>query len=243
MSGRPTSPQVYALAFETSGRDGSIALGLGGRILDVRHFSGPRKHAVEFLPSIAGLCRAHRVAPCDIAHVFVSQGPGSFTGLRIGTTAARMLALANRAELVGVPTLNVIAENAVDVPEPPERAAVLLDAKRGRVYAAAFVRIDGTYQPETEPIEADPRIFLAERHPDCAVLGEGVLYHREAVAAAGRPVLPEALYPPRAETVYRLGHRLAVAGKFTPPRTLVPTYVRPPEAEEKWEEKIRSGGR
>ncbi len=228
------------LALETSSALGEVALGRGDSVLDVRTLSGPRRHAVEFLPTVAAICDAHAVKPASIRRIYVSSGPGSFTGLRIGVTAARMIGLANGAGIAAVPTLEVIAQNALGADAPPERAVVVLDAKRGRVYAARFVREDGRYAPETAPIEADPSRFLADcaaRPGSCAVLGEGVLYHREVVEASGLVILPESLYPPRAEIVYRLGVARAAEGRFTDRRDLIPTYVRPPEAEEKWEER------
>jgi tRNA A37 threonylcarbamoyladenosine modification protein TsaB len=154
-----------------------------------------------------------------------------------------MLALACGSELVAVPTLEVVAQNALDVTPRAARLAVLLDAKRGRVYAAAF-RLQGDgYYAVTEPQEVDPARFLAEQRSldaSCAVMGEGVPYHDRAVAASGLMILPEELYPPRVETVYRLGLRRAEEGSLADRRSLTPTYVRPPEAEEKWRERHRS---
>jgi tRNA A37 threonylcarbamoyladenosine modification protein TsaB len=66
-------------------------------------------------------------------------------------------------------------------------------------------------------------------------LGEGVLYHREAVVASGLAILPESIYPPRAETVYRLGVERAAQGHPVAARDLIPIYIRPPEAEEVWQ--------
>ena len=89
-----------------------------------------------------------------------------------------------------------------------------------------------------DPVEADPRQFLATQaaayRGSLAVLGEGVLYHRAAVDASGLTILAEELNPPRVETVYRLGLARAKEGRFDERRTHIPTYVRPPEAEEKW---------
>ena len=227
----------YALALETSGLHGGLALGRGGRIIGTIAFGGPRRHATDFLPALQALCRAHSVSPPAVRLALVSVGPGSFTGLRIGITAARMLALANRATVVGVPTLEVIAQNAADVPDPPERLVVILDAKRQRVYAATFQRRERQYLPESDPAEVTPATFLADLDPRCAVMGDGVPCHREAVAASGLPVLPQALFAPRAETVYSLGLARLRQGEVGDRRMLVPLYVRPPEAEERWEQR------
>ncbi len=237
--------KINALAVETSGAIGSIALGTGSRILATNVFDRPRAHAVEFFPAIELLCRNHGIAPGDIHELYVSSGPGSFTGLRIGITAVRTIAFATGARIVAVPTLEVIAQNAAEADPPPETLAVILDAKRRHVYTAVFHREASNgdsgagaesfgYVPLTDPVEAEPKEFLAVQDRSCAVLGEGVLYHREAIERSGLRVLPESAYRPRAEIVYRLGRIRAAQGEFSEPRLLIPTYIRPPEAEEKW---------
>ncbi len=239
VSRAPTANEPYALAFETSGSVGSAALGHGDRIIESRCFSGPLMHARDFLPTLDAFRRAHSVPPEAIKRVYMSAGPGSFTGLRIGITAARMLALAVGAKLVGVPSLDVIARNALDLPNPPDEVAVLLDAKRGRVYAAAFRRTVGGFTRTCGPDEVDPLEFLTAQPPGCALMGSGIPRHAETVSACGLAVLPEPTWQPRAEVVYRLGHERAERGEFDDPRTLVPIYIRPPEAEEKWEQRKR----
>lgn len=239
MSGTATSPTGFALAFETSSVWGSVVLGRGGEIVGTRTFSAPRRHAVEFISIIDVLCRAGSVEPAAVEHVYVSAGPGSFTGLRIGITAARTIALATGARVVAVPSLEVVAQNAAQAPVPPEHVAVILDAKRRRVYAATFAHLGEKYVPVTEPAEVDPAEFLAKQDPSCAVLGEGVQYHQAAVDASRLTVLPDPLYRPRAETVYRLAIERAAQGRFDDPRALTPIYIRLPEAQEKWEQRQR----
>ena len=241
MTSDTPSQDAYALAFETSCAVGSVAIGRGAEVLEARTLSRPKAHAVEFLPTIKALCEAYHVEPSSIQRVYVSAGPGSFTGLRIGVTAARMIALGVDARVVAVPTLEVIAQNATEIDPPPRHVAVVLDAKRNRVYTAAFVHQDRAYMPTCAAIEADPLDFLSGQPQNCAILGEGVLYHRAAIEASARRILPEPLYRPRAETVYRLGFDRAERGEFSDRRNLVPTYIRPPEAEEVWERKQRNG--
>ena len=224
----------YELALETSGPVGGVALGLDGKLLDAQTFPGPKAHAADLLPTIDALCRGHSVTPSMLSCVYVSIGPGSFTGLRVAVAAARMLAWSIGTKLVGVPTLEVIAQNALDDVDPPDEVAVILDAKRGRVYGDAFRRRGGMFCSDGEPAEMEPGRFLASRDPRCAVLGDGILHHRQAVDAARLRILPESLCLPRAETVLRLGHDRASRGLIQDSRTLIPIYVRPPEAQEKW---------
>jgi len=224
----------YGLAIETSCTIGSVALGCAGRLLAEHTFSGPRKHAVEFLAAVDTLCREHGVEPQQIGEVYVSYGPGSFTGLRMGVTAARTIAFAQEAHLIAVPTLEVIAQNALLLPDAPEGTAVILDAKRKRVYAATFVRQEGRFTPTSQPSEVDPAGFLAGQPEGTVVLGEGVITYRQTAASSGLQIAPAELHSPRAGVVYRLGHDLARRGVIVARRDLVPLYIRPPEAEERW---------
>ena len=231
----PTRPATsYALAFETSSADGMIAIGSNRRVIATEALSGPRRHATELLPATASLCLRHGVDPQAITEVMVSIGPGSFTGLRIGVTVARMMAMSTGATIVPVPTLAVIAQNALSVSPKPPHIAVILDAKRGRVYASTFRHEGDRYVEVTAPKETDPAAFLASQPPTCAVLGEGVAYHQAAVESSGLTVLSPDSYPPQATTVLTLGWQLADNGGAVDPRDLVPTYIRLPEAEEKW---------
>lgn len=234
----PVEPNQLAnsscLALETSGAWGSVALGIGPELRATRSLAAPRQYAAEFLPTIEALCGTADVSPADIRFVFVSSGPGSFTGLRIGVTAARMIALAHDAQLVAVSTLEAIAQNAIDAVPTVEHVAVVLDAKRSNVYAAWYRRIDSEMRPMAEAAEVEPFAFLSGLPADCVVIGEGVTYHRAAIERAGRSILPEPLWPSRAETVYRLGYAGAQAGRFIDRRNLIPVYIRPPEAEEKF---------
>lgn len=227
----------HALALETSSALGSIALGWHREIVETVSLSGPRRHAMELLPAIASLCSRNGVEPSSIKQIMLSIGPGSFTGLRIGVTVARMMAMTTGATIVSVPTLSVIAQNALGVTPAPPNVAVILDAKRGRVYAGRFRHVAGQYIAESTAQEHDPADFLRGQPASCAVLGEGVPYHHAAVEQSGLTVLPRELDAPLAETVMRLGWQMADDGKTVERRNLVPTYIRPPEAEEKWAER------
>ncbi len=223
------------LAIETSGRVGSVALACGCELKQSARFRADFSHAAELLPTIDELCHPLSWAPGDIDHVYLSIGPGSFTGLRIAVTLARTLALSIKADIVAVATLEVIAQNALLAGEPPPHVAVLLDAKRGQVYSAAFERAEGRYARTVHACIADPIEFLNGLPQPVSVLGEGVTYHREGLASVAHTELPEALWPPRMETVLKLGYEKAQRGEFVQATALGPVYLRRPEAEEVWE--------
>jgi len=229
------------IAIETSGRQGSVAIATGPDLLADRPFPTDREHARDLLPAIDRLCHDAGWTPGDIGQCYLSIGPGSFTGLRLGVTFARHFALATGARLCAVPTLDVIAQNGLAAKPPPPHVGVLLDAKRKQVFAGVFQKDNDRYQRIRGPALIEPLALLRATPQPLAVLGEGIAYHRVAVDAADVSVLPEVLWHPRASVVHRLGWELAQAGAFTPPRDLVPLYVRRPEVEEVWERRHGHG--
>ena len=98
------------LAVETSGRLGSVALAQGNKLLSESHFSGPMRQSAEIFPAITDLLSKFSKKPEQIEQVYISVGPGSFTGLRIAVTLAKTLALANGVKIVTIDTLDVIAD-------------------------------------------------------------------------------------------------------------------------------------
>jgi len=99
------------LAIETSGRLGSVALAAGDKLLSESCFSGPMRHSAEIFPAVTDLLSRFSKKPDQIEHVYISAGPGSFTGLRISVTFAKTMALANSTQIVAVDTLDCIAAN------------------------------------------------------------------------------------------------------------------------------------
>lgn len=232
--------QFRIVAVETSSRVGSVALAQGDRVLGERQFATQTQHARELLPTLDELCREHGWQPDRIDVCCVSIGPGSFTGLRVAVTFARHLALARGIRIVAVPTLSVIAENALSVSSPPSPLAVVLDAKRGQVFAGAFEYEVDRYHATIGPCLVEPHDFLSQFGDRVSVMGEGVDYHEDAIRRAGAQLLDRGLWTPRASGVVTVARRMIEEGCFTPPRSLVPFYLRRPEAEEIWEKRFGS---
>jgi len=137
---------VYALAIETSGRVGSVALVRDGVVLAEPTFEHGLKHAAGILPMIDKLCRDHGVGPGDLAELYLSIGPGSFTGLRIGVTLAKTMTLTTAVKIVAVPTVQALAANA---PADARDIIIVLDAKRDQIFTAAFERRGPAPSPGT----------------------------------------------------------------------------------------------
>jgi len=163
------------LAVETSSRVGSIALALGSELVAESRFSAPLRHSVEIFPAIRDMLDRAGRTPSQIEHVYVSFGPGSFSGLRIATTLAKMMNLANGARIVSVDTLDVAAANVVDLTgadresspdqQTPgagcKKLAAVLDAKRGHFFVAVYERKakTGGARPDAQDAECKAGVW------------------------------------------------------------------------------------
>jgi len=103
----------FILALETSSRIGSVAIACGENLLAEATFSGPLRHSPETFPAISSLLERFGKKPHEIEHIYISAGPGSFTGLRIAVTIAKTMHLANATKIVAVDSLDVIAANVI----------------------------------------------------------------------------------------------------------------------------------
>ena len=233
---------IRGLAIETSGRLGSVALAADGALLCQAQFPHGLQHASEILPRIDALCRDQNWSPADFHELYVSAGPGSFTGLRIAVTLAKTLALATGVRLVAVPSVDVLAANA---PAESQNLIIVLDAKRDQIFTARFARTAGRWRT-VEPARLDTLANMLARSPrPVHLLGEGVPYHDRFIPKDDPQVIVTAAetWHARAEAVVEIGHAMARRGEFVDPDRFTPIYIRKPEAEEKWEAMQAAAGR
>lgn len=222
------------LALETSGREGSIALlerrGDAVELLVQRALPPGERSAKSLLPCVAAALRDVSVRPPDLEMIAVTTGPGSFTGLRIGVVAAKTLAYATDAKLVGVHTLTAVAAG---VESAAPRLWVLLDAQRQEFFAACFDQgrpIAEQGDPATLVIGFDQ--WLALVRPGDAVAGPPVAKLRDRLPA-GMTIAEIPSLSPHAADVGRLAIAHFDAGDVVDPLALTPRYFRKSAAEEK----------
>lgn len=238
---------TIGLSIETSGRVGSVCVSRGPAVLEEARLSGKMRHSSELMPAVRELLTRHKLKATDVEYFYFPVGPGSFTGLRIAVTMAKMISFALPVGLVAVNSLDVIAENTTEYAEqtgrPVRRAAAILDAKRDLFYASVY-RLGAAGWEVVEGnllISADELIgrFADSSEEPLHVLGEGLHYYRGKFAHENVTVLPEAFWPACARNVLKVGYRKAAAGELTDPNTLTPLYIRRPEAVEKWESRFQ----
>jgi tRNA threonylcarbamoyladenosine biosynthesis protein TsaB len=218
---------VLLLALDTATDRGSLALLEDDQVLEEHFLETPGSFLVHLLPALDHLlAQAGRGLP-EVGAICVSQGPGNFTGLRLGLATAQGLALALGCLLAPVPTLEVLAAPWAGHPQP---VMALMDAKRGEVYRGRFDCRGGFPEPLGEPERLAAADLAGNLHPPLLLTGPGLSAHEGLLAPVlppGISLAPEAMRLPRAAWVGRLGRRLLAQGLNVAPPQLTPLYLRP----------------
>ena len=247
--------KTHILAVETSSRIGSVAIALNEKMLGETVFSSPLKHSAEIFPAIRGLIDQFDLNPGQIEHIYISVGPGSFTGLRIAATIAKIMQLSHAAKIVAVDTLDVVAANVINlIPENTisaanynlpditgERVAAVLDAKRGQFFIAVYERdtdreSNAAGRALWKKVLPDSLMTISQFHDSFAcqdkpirLLGDGLLYYKDKFQAGGIDFFPKEYWSPRAGKVFLLGRHKALEEQFEDALTLTPNYLRKPD--------------
>lgn len=131
---------MLTLGIDTSGNFCSVAVVRDHQPVSQLHEATPRQHVERLMPILEKVLHDAEVAYSDLDRIGVAIGPGSFTGIRIGLAAANGIALATKAKVVGVGTLEAIAV-AFEARAPLAADAVriaAIDARKGALYLQAF---------------------------------------------------------------------------------------------------------
>ncbi len=243
---------IVQLAIETTGRSASLAILRGDTVLASYFLDDRTRTAASLAPAVK-----QALTECDhrgekLSFVSVADGPGSFTGLRIGITTAKTLAYAMRLPIVGVDSVASVAVAAfcsAPASESARNLRVALDAYRGQAFVGEFRRDElipemqtlspqWSQHPSTVRVIDGPELdeFFAQAGDDTyfagdqKALGGRVAEGRrlEFLGLSGRePTVVDAV------GVGRLAIRAYALGRTMSPMELLPRYLRPSAAEEK----------
>jgi tRNA threonylcarbamoyladenosine biosynthesis protein TsaB len=220
------------LAVETSTPVGSISLVAEDGVILGRESGEVSTHSTWLLPALRGLLAEVGLAADQVDGFAVSVGPGSFTGLRIGLSTVKGLALATGKPVVAVPTLEALAHS---VPRCRVLICPILDARKKEVYAAFYLQDqDGTLRCQGQEMVLRPGALAEMISQRVLFLGSGVDLYRDVLTAAlgKKAMFASARFRhPRAAEVGKLGLKRLVGGQVEDLDSLEPKYVRPSEAE------------
>ncbi len=197
----------------------------------------PVTHSERLLAAIEVVLDQSSCNLTDLNGIAISLGPGSFTGLRIGVSMVKGLAFATGLPVVGVSTLDTLAAQVA-----PTSYAIcpILDARKAEVYTALYRYEGGSRVKRLTPYRAmRPEELVAQIREKTIFIGDGARaygdYFRNALPSLVLFPTPP-LCVPHGSVVATLGLELLQRGEFLDLTVFTPIYVRPSEAEIKWQE-------
>lgn len=210
------------LALDTSTENCSLALWLDGQVLSRQMLAGQR-HSELILPMLDELLAESDVSLRHLDGIAFGEGPGSFTGLRIGCGVAQGLALGADLPVAGISTLMALAEASGE-----ERVLACLDARIGEIYIAAYER-----ENENWTTRFDPALCLAKDAPELPGagwigLGSGFSAYPEALQAryAVQVQRTDGSVYPQASAMAALAARRFARGLGVDAALAAPVYIR-----------------
>lgn len=230
------------LGIDTTGKKASVALLDKNKVLRQVETGESYSHLKHLMPMIKQVLDSCCLSLKDIHGIAVSQGPGSFTGIRIGYTTAKTLAQINQLEFISVPTLEGLAYN---LEKTEGIICPLVDGRRNQVYASAYIfRLEKLF-----PVLA-PRIYLIEEfayelkkslskmgleEKSVNLIGDGALIHQDALSTRiKKPVFHSGAYnEQQGASIGRLGYEMAKLNRGLDIYRARPDYMKLPEAERK----------
>lgn len=221
------------LALETSAKSVSAAVVENGTVLASAYQNTGLTHSRTLMPLVDGMLKAAELQLEDMGLIAVAQGPGSFTGLRIGVSAAKGLAWARELPCCGVSTLVAMAQNLRHM---EGEIVCAMDARRNQVYNAVFEARDG----QLTRLSEDRAIGLAQlaeeiknRPGTKIIVGDGaqLCYNHLAEQGIACRLAPQQLRMQNAVGVALAAEELAAEGKTVSAHQLVPVYLRLSQAE------------
>ena len=232
---------MHVLAFETSAKAASVALTENGKLLGESYQNTGLTHSQTLMVMAEDLLKQCGKTVEDITAVAVAEGPGSFTGVRIGVAAAKGFAWGRELPCYGISTLEAMA---VSLGAWEGHVCACMDARRSQVYNAVFYVNQGVL----ERFSADRAISLADlknnlEHIDGPIflVGDGAELTYKTLSAE----IPSLILPPehrrhqRAVGVALLAEAKARAGEAGDGNSLNPNYLRLSQAERERNEKLQ----
>ena len=224
------------LGLDSSGLVASAALVSDGILTAEYTIHNKKTHSQTLMPMIAEMLSMAGTEPGELDAVAVSEGPGSFTGLRIGASIAKGLAWTLKIPIIPVSSLMGLAAN---VETPGQIVCPIMDARRGDVYNALY--LDGKKITPDRAISLGS-LLLELDGKKAVFVGDGVFVHKEKIIEK----MGENAYfaPPihtlsRASSVAYLAQKRCENNDFDDYHTILPIYIRTCQAEREYNERMK----
>lgn len=231
------------LALDSSGIVASVAIVEDNTLLAEYTVNYKKTHSQTLLPMLDEVAKMTELDLSTIDAIAVAAGPGSFTGLRIGSATAKGLALALKKPLVAVPTVEALAYNLYDT---NGLICPIMDARRNQVYTGIY-RFENhklvTLEDQMAVSITDLLDKLNERGEPVTFLGDGVPVFEKTIGEnlkVPHTFAPAHVNKQRAAAVAALGEIYYREGKLQSAAEHTPEYLRVSQAEREWAEKQKA---
>lgn len=222
------------LAFDTSLACCSAAILKEGQVLAHLFEQRQRGQAERLVPMIEEVCVQAELSLQEIDLIAVGRGPGTFTGIRIGLSAARGMALALNIPLMGLTSLETVAHGVAHNKgcEPGEAFMVAHDARRGEVYTQSFIREEAGILPLTEPLAVPlDRVEDFILPQVSKIIGTGAGLIQDRLQEPSGLIFSQDNALPDAAILANIAQKRHVEGQQGyEPQSVTPLYLRAPDA-------------
>ena len=231
------------LAIDSSGLVASVAIVEEDRVLGVFSVNNKLTHSQTLLPMIDELMKITGIEPTELDAAAVAKGPGSFTGLRIGSATAKGIGLALNLPVVEISTLEAMSFALYGTDRV---ICPMMDARRGQVYTALY-RFEGETLVNVSPADACPVEDIIGKINELGLpviyTGDGFPVYAEKIRSLTKTDFTEALPFQNRQNAAALGTlavRYLKEGKTVTADAHVPDYMRLSQAERERAEKEKS---
>ena len=225
---------MKVLAIESASVTASCAVAADGNLLGEYTLNHKKTHSEKLMPVIEELMEELELKIHDIDVIAISEGPGSYTGLRIGAAIAKSLAFAANIPIAGVPTTKSLAGNILDT---DKLIVPVMDAKAGRIYTGIYRWSHGTLSEVMKqfPCNINELIDILNDYEDTIVFnGDGSVSYKNVFE---QKINRTAYFAPGnfnylcASTLASLGYEMALNGELVNASDFKPQYLRLSQAE------------
>ncbi len=217
---------MYILHIETSTKICSVAVSENDRLLEVVDMPEGMNHTALLVPAIDTILKSCQLIPGDLGAIAVSSGPGSYTGLRVGSSTAKAMAYSLKIPIIPVPTLLALA-SAGFINHPDASAAIpMLDARRNEVFMAMYGPDLTELIPASSFILEDQLIRdVVGNYQKVLAIGDGALKLKQPMEAY---LTIDTSIQASAKHLVGPAYARYIAGITGDPMHFVPFYLKPP---------------
>jgi tRNA threonylcarbamoyladenosine biosynthesis protein TsaB len=222
---------MIILSADTSSDRFSLALIRLNQTIAKFNATACQRQSSDMLPEIERLLSESATDIKDIGCFCIGLGPGSFTGLRIGLTIFRAMAMVLKKPIIGIPSIDAMAYNARQYKND---LCIIVDAKQQKVYARSYRFRNGSMYSSGRIMLLGIKELLKSINTQALFLGDGIKTYRDALLSAGiapGSLLPEGMWYPDAEDIAVLAKDKIRKRKKDNVFTLSPLYIYPKECQ------------